>query len=444
MSNETTRIASTNLLGLVPLGSRGDRGHGRLFDSLSARFGVRHAALLADPEPLADGSAVDWYVPGHVKATPFADLPAPDAAKFEQELTRLTNDIRAFAKELDQPKRGGPDRSLAEALRNALQIPGPEYIYAVGDQPVLVAWAYHKQEALPFDVGLVRIADVAPKQPFKPAALPPPIADSIRPVPPSLSVVPASARQSETRMSPAVMAARRPFPWHWLLWLLFALLVAAILAILLRACAINLVRTWYPGLAWCGRVSSIVQEDAGQISDLQRLIDNLQLQLGRRIAECPAGRLQLPASQSAQPPSTSDIEKRVEDNKGVKGELNISLGWPGTADLDLYVACADNKAVYFKEKSNCGGNLQIDMNHESRSTQPVEDVVFPSISDIPAGMLKVGVGWYADQGEQRTTLPATIIVRRSGQIIAQKRIDVQRPSRTPGEPNFYLEIPVPR
>jgi hypothetical protein len=226
-----------------------------------------------------------------------------------------------------------------------------------------------------------------------------------------------------------------------LLWLLFALLVAAILAILLRACAINVGRTWYPGLVWCGYAPSIVHDDVGRISDLQRLIDNLQQQLGQRNAECPAGQLELP--QPAQPPSARDIEKRVDDNKGVKGDLNISLGWLGTADLDLYVGCAGGKIIYHKDRSNCGGNLQIDMNHESSSTQPVEDVVFPSISDIPSGTLKIGIGWYADQGEQRTTLPTTIIVRRGGQIIAEKRIDVQRPSRLPGDPNFYLEIPVP-
>jgi hypothetical protein len=414
-----------------------------------ARFGARHAALLADPEPLSDGSAVDWYVSGYVRATRFADLSAPAAAKFEQELTALTNDIRTFAQELDQSKRGGPDRSLAEALRNALQIPGPEYLYAIDDQPVLVAWAYHKQEASPFDVGLVRIADVA-RSPLPKPAVRPPIAAAATPAPPSAPVQapppfdapPRTIEPAAVLIPQTVVAARRPFPWHWLLWLLFALLVAAILAILLRACAINVGRTWYPGLVWCGYAPSIVHDDVGRISDLQRLIDNLQQQLGQRNAECPAGQLELP--QPAQPPSARDIEKRVDDNKGVKGDLNISLGWLGTADLDLYVGCAGGKIIYHKDRSNCGGNLQIDMNHESSSTQPVEDVVFPSISDIPSGTLKIGIGWYADQGEQRTTLPTTIIVRRGGQIIAEKRIDVQRPSRLPGDPNFYLEIPVPR
>jgi hypothetical protein len=419
-----------------------------------ARFGRRHAALLADPEPLADGSAVDWYVPGHVKATPFADLPAQNAAKFVQELSSLTNDIRAFAEELEQSKRGGPDRSLADALRNALQIPGPEYLYSVGDQPVLVAWAYHKQEASPFDVGLVRIADVPrPTSPKPPA--PPTIARPAPqpPQPPRLVREPAPADAPRPTSDPppvqiphTVVAAKRPFPWHWLLWLLFALLVAAILAILLRACSINVVRTWYPGLAWCGYAPTIVRDDLSRISDLQRLIDNLQQQLARRNAECPAGQLHLPQrpAQSTQPPSARDIEEQVDKNKGVKGDLNISLGWSGTADLDLHVVCSNGKVINFKNRSNCGGNLQIDMNHDSSSPQPVEDVVFPSLSAISPGTLKIGIGWYEDHGERRTTLPAKIIVRRGDAVIAEKSIEVQRPTRPPDEPTFYLEIPVPR
>ena len=57
----------------------------------------------------------------------------------------------------------------------------------------------------------------------------------------------------------------------------------------------------------------------------------------------------------------------------------MSLGWDGTADLDLAVVCPDGGTIWYNQRNACGGRLDVDMNASGRhSRTPIENVFWPS------------------------------------------------------------------
>jgi hypothetical protein len=447
VANETSRIASTPLLGLNPLGSVGDRNYGRLVDIVATRFGARHAALFAEPEPRGDGSAIDWYVPGLTRAARLSDLPPDQAASVRNTLESLSRDIRTYIGQVDQGPRNRANTALVETLRNALCVPGPDYVYVVNGEPVLVAWAYRSEKDPPLEVGLVRsvarsgarLGDPPPEESGQP-----PLREPVQPAGGAGAVAPAAG---------AAAVRRRAGSWFlWPLWLLFGGLVASILWLLLAACAVNLGGGAWPSITWCGGAPTA--DASSQVADLQDLVDNLQEQVGRRSRECPSGRLALlqppiepqrpperPPPQQVTSPNQRDIEERKREREAQSGELEISLGWNGPADLDLHVQCPDGKVINYRSPQGCGGRLQIDMNAGDQSSNtPIEHVLFPSTGGLPPGKLKIGVSWFAEKGERRDKLPATILVKRGGET-QEKRIEIPRPPAWGAGPVFYWEIP---
>ncbi len=63
----------------------------------------------------------------------------------------------------------------------------------------------------------------------------------------------------------------------------------------------------------------------------------------------------------------------------------------------------------------------------------------PAIS-LPPGALNIGVSWYAEKGETRDRIQATILVKRGGQT-QEKRVDIPRPPAWGGPPVYYLQVP---
>jgi hypothetical protein len=473
VANETSRIASTPLLGLIPLGSPGDRNYGRLVDIVSTRFGARHAALFAEPEPAGDGSALDWYVPGLERAARLSQLPPGEAAAVQRTLDTLASDIRGYADQVDSRPRSPANRAVVETLRNALSVPGQDHVYAVNGEPVLVAWAYRFERVPPLEVGLVRPVDPPAARTPRPAAAPPAAAaagaaedtrDPTHQVAAPASGVagpagePAGGRpDAGAEAVPPVAAIRRPFQYWllWPLWLLFAALFASTLWVLLRACAINMPLGAWPSITWCGGAP----DEALQVAELQGLVDNLEEQAARRARECPAGQQlevvrplpppppppparRQPAPQPAAPPTQAQVEERKQEHAAQSGALEISLAWNGPADLDLYVKCPTGEIIYYGKPEACGGKLQIDMNAGGNdSNEPIEHVIFPSASSLPAGTLEIGVNWFNEKGESRASIPATILVKRGGETI-ERRVDVPRPSDWgKNNPVFYWQLP---
>jgi hypothetical protein len=145
-------LVTTASEGLQPLGSAAQRSFELVTGTLRSRLGPDHAALFAEPVASEHGERIDWYAPIAGAARPLSALDDAQAAGLRDRLGRLVEEIRAEAEALAASGRA-EDQRLAEALSNALEVPGEQMIWAVegagGTVPVLVHWAWIGAERRP-------------------------------------------------------------------------------------------------------------------------------------------------------------------------------------------------------------------------------------------------------------------------------------------------------
>ena len=93
------------------------------------------------------------------------------------------------------------------------------------------------------------------------------------------------------------------------------------------------------------------------------------------------------------PPENDDLDQRLEREGGKSGAVQVSLAWDDFNDLDLHLFCPSGERIYFNNKnSECGGELDVDMNVKPVSDNAVENVVWQE--NPPKGTYKVGVHFY--------------------------------------------------
>ena len=101
------------------------------------------------------------------------------------------------------------------------------------------------------------------------------------------------------------------------------------------------------------------------------------------------------------PPDKDDLDQRLEREGGKTGAVQISLAWDDYNDLDLHLFCPSGERIYFNNKeSECGGELDVDMNVKPVSNNAVENVVWTK--NPPKGTYKVGVHFYKHHKKRRT------------------------------------------
>lgn len=81
----------------------------------------------------------------------------------------------------------------------------------------------------------------------------------------------------------------------------------------------------------------------------------------------------------------SSIADKVNKAGGsTKGDLRISLSWNNTDDYDIHIKDKKgNSRIYHGTKTAIGGFLDVDMNVQGESTEPVENVIFKNKKNIP-------------------------------------------------------------
>jgi hypothetical protein len=109
-------------------------------------------------------------------------------------------------------------------------------------------------------------------------------------------------------------------------------------------------------------------------------------------------------------PEDDDIEERLEREGGKTGEVQLSLAWDDYNDLDMHVFCPSGERIYFNnKKSQCGGELDVDMNVRPVSNNSVENVVWTN--GAPHGKYKVGVHFYKHHRKRRSKRTTTFRLR---------------------------------
>ena len=143
-------LATTSTEGLQPLGTPAQRSFELVSGAVRARLSEDHAALFAEPVAAQHGEAIDWHAPREGRGVALADLGEADRTALRGRLDQIVQDIRAEAQTLaDSPSPS--DQRLAEALLNALEIPGEDMIRAIRApdgslHPVLLHWSWLRDE----------------------------------------------------------------------------------------------------------------------------------------------------------------------------------------------------------------------------------------------------------------------------------------------------------
>ena len=96
-----------------------------------------------------------------------------------------------------------------------------------------------------------------------------------------------------------------------------------------------------------------------------------------------------------------ELMERLAREGGKSGVVQISLAWDDYNDLDMHVFCPSGERIYFNNrKSNCGGELDVDMNVRPKSKKPIENVVWTD--EAPDGEYQIGVHFYKHHRKRRT------------------------------------------
>ncbi len=377
------RLTTTRFADLQPLAVAGQstiEAWLTLHTLLLRELTPAHAALLTEPVTNAARGEVDWYAQGDGAATKLIDLPQAERDAADTTLQRLTADIEALAARL-AAGRGESDRFLAEMLALALHLPGPEWIFMQGAQPVLAAWGLGRTGQP--GSGMVLTGTVAAVSALVPI-LPPP-ASPYAPVP---------ARYS----------------WLW-----------AALGAALCVPALALFLWWQDPFHWFVADPGQCRIVPGQL-DLERaLVDEaaregvLRTELAQLVADAGQRRLMCPPLQGPAPPPPppprQDAE-RAQRQGAQRGKLQIILAWDDKNDLDLHVICPGGQGINYLHRSACGGRLDVDANGDVNvlTATPVENVYF---NDPQPGRYRVVVDPYGMRVRPSTAFRVTI--RRDGQ-----------------------------
>lgn len=390
------RIATTRLDSLKPLGSPGQRSYEFIVGILQRSLGEKYSLLLAEPSTSSSDRGVDWYTSAAGPVRPFSELSDEEQTAVDERIGRLVEDILALA---DRYEASGDEASqrIAIALRNAMEVPGTDAIYLVGDQPVVIHWAHRlDKHHAPQNVLKKRVPRRRPVITSQPAVQ---TGGAIQAAAGNVVVV----EDGGLRLSNLL--------W-WLGWGLLTLMTAAILYLTLTACGIS-------GFSFLNRCpyaydSSSLAAIAAERTAIENEIGDLQQQIAIEQGQCRPVRVAEPALEpepepvaepAPEPPSEPDeFEERVSQAGGEQGELTITLIWSDTADLDLHVVCPLGSEVYHRNRRSCGGYLEIDRNERNLSgrpknpslitVEPVEHVLWENAP--PPGDYRVTIRLYAE------------------------------------------------
>lgn len=380
-----TFLVRTDLLAIEPIG-KAVRDHGVLRSLIADRIDADTAAIFAVPDMAADGSAINWYTPGLVRAVGLADLADEDKAPILARIDKLRADLEELATALEA-NRSSENRETAAMLRDLTTLPDERFVFVVNGQPVLTAWSCHHVDGARYRVGYSLLSRPAP----------PPAADET-PLPP-----------------PPPKKKRRPW-WLPLLWLVFLALVLAILFLLLRACALA------PYAGWLGLPNrcAVTQAAESDVARLQQIAGDLENQVRVASKECPSALVPGPAA--PEPDSIAEVQNRTSEMQ--RGALEIALIWDSEDDLDLSVefVCPTTQSVtriayQIKQRPTCGGVLDADANPNAReiSPHPAEHIVFVDAAEIPPGPIAVKVTYYKDHPPASPQAAFQLAIQRAGE-----------------------------
>ena len=107
---------------------------------------------------------------------------------------------------------------------------------------------------------------------------------------------------------------------------------------------------------------------------------------------------------------SDEFDDRIEREGAMTGSVQVTLLWDNHNDLDLHVFCASGERIYFNNRtSECGGELDVDMNIKPTSRKPIENVFWKF---MPLdGEYRICIHYYAHHRRWKTKDPTDFSVR---------------------------------
>jgi hypothetical protein len=188
------------------------QSHVQLRSMLRAKRGERAANYFAKPTYDPELGELRWTaeVSGPVRG--WHEMSEQEQVDRALDLEVVHSQLKSYAQDLRQQPGGdsGGAASFASLLEQSLRVPqSGNYLYFVGDQPVIAFWGFEDRGGSSVDPGV--------QAPSYPAS----------------AVVPKVV--ASTGVLAGTETRKRPW-WTWLLWVLLALLLLALLLLLPRAC----------------------------------------------------------------------------------------------------------------------------------------------------------------------------------------------------------------
>lgn len=399
------RITTTSSEGLRPLGQDGQRSYEMIAALVRSRLGPDHALLFAEPVAARGGAETDWYVQAEGAAQRLQDLAETDQEIVRLRLSEMVANITRLADELEN-SGGDSNARLSESLRNSLEVPDEGAVHVVRDSqgallPVLVDWATLREDR---DLFRGVLSGIAPRKP-EPAQVAP------------SAVVPVLS-------GTAPLASAAPIGLGWILWTILAGVLIAITVLLIAPCGLR----GFTGTSFCTLAETV--DPSGALAEqaaLQDRIAALQLAIIRADQACPTPLAPAPPPPSPEqdprpapapspepallPQGDPEIENRLNNQQGQRGDMNVSLVWNTLSDIDLAVTCPNGVTISFGDRApaQCPGRLDVDANvSRSRATPtPIENIFF---ENPQTGSYQIEVSLFSRHGVTGD-LPFTVQVR---------------------------------
>jgi hypothetical protein len=334
-------LSTTETKNFRPLDKRSEYSWEILSARLMRDLGSEFSTFLAEPVTRAKEGVVDWYNESTAPAVPSESLAPGDREKLFERLHALRMRVYELAKKIEVPGRGEGDKRFADALRRATIVPSSgQFVWSVGGQPTLVLW------------GMVAIDDKRQiEELLAEAARDPRSIEAAQEPGPEVEPIQRSSPEIEPELEPAPEPEAERNPLAWLLWILFASQVLAIFYLLFTNCDAtigaqgNFLRRL--GFTVC----------SSNAADVERL-DN---QLSRAGLEKPGQSPDMNSSPTGRPNSQAICKELVARGVSCRADakLQISLGWQGPDDIDLYVDCPGG-TLNRSAKGACAGQDYVD------------------------------------------------------------------------------------
>jgi Ca-activated chloride channel family protein len=113
----------------------------------------------------------------------------------------------------------------------------------------------------------------------------------------------------------------------------------------------------------------------------------------------------------------TDLSARRKEEGARSGDIRVSLSWKNHNDLDLHVITPSGERIYYNQKKDStGGELDVDMNINGETTEPIENIFWQESVAPPVGTYRVLVQNFKFHGDGQTPTPFMVELKNGRSI----------------------------